>query len=153
MLLAVSLVVVTLSVVGMHQLSVSHDIATGPAAATAHGESASQPGHTHANGGGHGEPGGETAPVAAVDHPASHTAAGMVGGLGGACPDCADHQMAFGSCLLALTLLVLSWSLIPPRLRHLPPFLLPRLASTTVGSALGRLVPPLSLAELSVRRT
>ena len=93
-------------------------------------------------------------PAVAADHPTDHTSAGMTGGgPGDACPDCADHQMAFGSCLLALTLLVLSWSLIPPRVRHLPPFLLPRLAPTMVGPALGRLVPPLSLAELSLRRT
>lgn len=142
LLLAVSLVAVALSVVGMHQLSVGHDVATGPADSPAHVESAP---HSH-----HGD---ETVPLAASDHPADHTTAGIARGLGDACPDCADHQMAFGSCLLALTLLVLSWSLAPPRLRHLPPFLLPRLAPTMIGPALGRLVPPLSLAELSLRRT
>ena len=156
LLLAASLVVVTLGVVGMHQLSIGHEIVTGPTGSTAHTKSASQTDHRHSHShsdGGYSDPGGEVVSVAA-DYPAAHTSAGMTGdGLGDVCPDCADHQMAFGSCLLALTLLVLSWSLIPPLLRHLPPFLLPRLTPTLVGPGLGRLVPPLSLTELSVRRT
>ena len=43
--------------------------------------------------------------------------------------------------------------LAPPRLRQLPPFLLPRLAAARLGPVLGRVVPPLSLTELSLRRT
>ena len=130
----------------MHQLSVSHDIATGPVSSTAHADGAHHSDHV--------DPAGAMPAAVAADHPGAHSTAGTTGaGLGGACPDCADHQMAFGSCLLALTLLVLSWSLIPPRVCHLPPFLLPRLASTMVGPALGRLIPALSLVELSVRRT
>jgi hypothetical protein len=119
------------------------DIATGPVSSGVHAEVAH-----------HGDSTGAMLPAIAADHLADHTTVGMTGGGPvDACPDCADHQMAFGSCLLALTLLVLSWSLIPPRLRHLPPFLLPRLAPTMIGPAVVRLVPPLSLAELSVRRT
>lgn len=128
----------------MHQLSVGHDIATGPASSTAHGAAAHHSDHDAAG----------AMPAVAADHPAVHTTVGTTGtGPADACPDCADHQMVFGSCLLALTLLVLSWSLIPPRVRRLPPFLLPRRAPTMLGPALGRLVPPLSLTELSLRRT
>jgi hypothetical protein len=61
--------------------------------------------------------------------------------------------MALGSCLLALTLLVLSWLLVPPRPTHVLPSLLPRLTSAVAVSTVGRLVPPLSLAELSLLRT
>ena len=144
LLLAVSLVVVTLSVVGMHQLSVGHDVATGPTSSS----------DGHATSVRHSNPGDEAPPLAMAERAADHPTAGMTSGaLGGGCPDCADHQMAFGSCLLALTLLVLSWLLTPPRLRHLPPFLLPRLAPTMAGPDPGRLVPALSLTELSVRRT
>ncbi len=71
--------------------------------------------------------------------------------LGDDCPGCGGHSMALGACLLALTLLVLSWWLAPPRVRHLPPRMLWRAA--TVATLLGRWVPALSLAELSVLRT
>jgi len=59
--------------------------------------------------------------------------------------------MALGACLLALTLLVLSWWLAPPRVRHLPPRMLWRPA--TASTLLGRWVPAMLLAELSVLRT
>lgn len=66
------------------------------------------------------------------------------------CPACGGHTMALGSCLLALTLLVLSWWFAPPR---------SRLALQTlwrpapVPAMVGRRVPSLSLAELSILRT
>lgn len=61
--------------------------------------------------------------------------------------------MAHGACLLAVTLLVLSWWLATPQVRHL--HLHPRmlLRPATVATLLGRWVPALSLAELSVLRT
>ncbi len=142
------MVVVSLSVVGMHQLSVGHEVTTGPTGPYAHAEA---PPHSHSDVSGQ----DRAAPlVERVDLAAGATTAAGSGGLAGdACPTCEDHQLAFGSCLLALTLLVLSWLLVPPRLRHLPPFLRPRLAAAMVAPMLGRLVPPLSLTELSLRRT
>jgi hypothetical protein len=67
------------------------------------------------------------------------------------CPDCDEHSMALGACLLALTLLVLSWPLLLPRARPLPPMLRLRLAPAVVLVA--RRIPALSLAELSILRT
>jgi hypothetical protein len=140
LLLTLSLVVVTLSVLGMHQLSVGHDLATGPVGRHADAEATS-----------HGGSAGVTMPLALDASAGQPSIDGR--GAGAACPDCGDHQMTVESCLLALTLLVLSWMLGAPRLRHLPPFLLPRLTPTMVGPSVGRLVPPLSLTELSLRRT
>ena len=73
--------------------------------------------------------------------------------VGDDCLTCGDHEMALGSCLLALTLLVLGWLLLPPRLRLVPPFLRPRLAIALVRPNYVRIVPALSLTELSLRRT
>ena len=147
LLFATSLVVVVLSIVGMHQLSLGHDVAVGSApvahAPVADAESAARV-----------LSGGEVVPVAMAALPSGHDAMGMTGGaMGGACPDCDHHQMALGSCLLALTLLVLGWLLAPPRPTFVSPFLLPRLVLRVALSATSRRVPPLSLAELSVLRT
>lgn len=149
LLFALSLVVVALSVVGMHQLSVGHEVAT------------SQTGqHTDSGGGAHlhsrDHAGDPAAPLVQVDHVAEQALASVAAGGtagDGACPDCGEHQMLFGSCLLALSLLVLVRMLAPPRLRQLPPFLLPRLTAARLGPVLGRVVPALSLTELSLRRT
>lgn len=142
-LLATVLGVVALGVVGMHQLSLGHTFATPPLAG-AHQHSGAQP-----------------STAEGYDHPGyaqhlGHSATGMPDdGMGGSstdhCPGCGGHSMALGACLLALTLLVLSWWLAPPRVRRLPPRMLWRPA--TVGTFLGRWVPSLSLAELSVLRT
>lgn len=141
LLLTTSLTVVVLSIVGMHQLSVGHDVATGPTTSS-HAESV------------HGAEPGAMLPTAMAEHTGDHFNPGTPTGVpGGVCPDCADHQMALGSCLLALTLLVLSWLLAPPRACRVLPFLLPRLAPAVVVSTVARLVPSLSLAELSVLRT
>ena len=142
LLLAATLVVVVLGIVGMHQMAFGHDLAVGPTAASAaHGEHVEHTGPS------------EIGPMAA-GHAGGHADAGLPGtGASEVCPDCADHQMAFGSCLLALTLLVLSWLLAPPRATRVLPSLLARRALPLALSVVGRLVPPLSLAELSVRRT
>lgn len=138
---ALSLVVVALSVVGMHQLSLGHDLVTGQASQQAPAQA--------------GSPAADTTMLMPAAPPGG--SAGLTSTTGGSsgehCPGCGDDQMALGTCLAALTLLMLSWTLAAPRLRHLPPFLRPRLAPTMVGPALGRLVPPLSLVELSLRRT
>jgi hypothetical protein len=144
LLFALSLLVVALSVVGMHQLSVGHEVATSQTGHHAHTGDGARDVHTDEM----------AVSVVEASEAAEHVSAAAGGGVAGdACPDCGEHQMLFGSCLLALSLLVLSWMLAPPRLRQLPPFLLPRLASARLGPVLGRVVPPLSLTELSLRRT
>lgn len=136
--------VVAFSVVGMHQLSLSHFFATPPgvheSAAAAKGSMASQ--HDTLSMG----------PGAPVGHPVevSRTApAGSPGGHDG-CLGCGDHSTAFGACLLALTLLVLFWWLAPPRVRHLHRRALRRPAA--VISVLTRRVPALSLSQLAILR-
>lgn len=142
-LMATVLGVVVISVVGMHQLSLGHTFATPPLAG-AHQHLGAQPSTAE----GHDYPGY-----------AQHMGDGATGmpddGVGGSstdhCPGCGGHSVALGACLLALTLLVLSWWLAPPRICHLLLRMLWRRA--TVGTFLGRWVPALSLAELSVLRT
>ena len=128
-------------VVGMHQLPVGHDVATEPMASSAHGSSV------------HGAGSDEMVPSVMAEHLADHFTPGMPTGGSGACPDCADHLLTFGSCLGALTMLVLGWLLAPPRPSHVLPFPLPRLTPAVALSTVGRLVPPLRLAELSLLRT
>jgi len=142
-MLALSLIVVTLSIVGMHQLSVGHEVATGQ---TAHAHFHAVP-HAHHSGA------QAMQGVATAAQAVHRTSEAGVDAAGSACPDCPDHRMALGTCLLALTLLVLSWTPVPPRFRHLPPFLLPRVAPYALAWVVGRLVPSLSLTELSLRRT
>ena len=148
LLFAMSMVVVVLSIIGMHQLSLGHDVALGPdpsagSASVARAESADRDLSSS-----------QVLPVEVAALPSGHDAKGMTdGGMDGACPDCDHHQMALGSCLLALTLLVLGWLLAPPRPTFVSPFLLPRLVLRVALSATSRRVPPLSLAELSVLRT
>lgn len=143
LLLALTLAMVTLGVVGMHQLSVDHDVATGQSAVSSQAAAGTHPAQN-------------AGAVAAMSHlpglsPGQTSGAGDADGQ--ACPDCTDHQMALNACLLALTLLVLTWMLAPPRPRHRPPFQLSRLSVSAVRSVPGRLVPALSLTELSLRRT
>lgn len=141
LLLASCLLVVALTVVGMHQLSVRHAVATGYAG-----------GHAHDTALGHDAGGPNPVSVAG----AADAAVGPPGTLAGVgqdvCPGCGDHEMAFGSCLLALTLLVLAWTLVRPP-RPLLPFLLPPPLSPRTNPRAGRLVPALSLTEMSLRRT
>ena len=147
LLLGLSLVVVMLSIVGMHQLSVGHDVATGEQ----HGAHEHAPASARLDTAAHSD--GVTA-VAGVDLSAGHAISGGAGlATDGDCPGCGDHDMALGSCLLALTLLVLSWLLLPPRLRQLPPFLRLHLPPALVRPGYVRMVPSLSLTELSLRRT
>ena len=148
LLLGLSLVALTVGIVGMHQLSVGHHVATGQAVHRAHLEPAA------AGPGAATSPGSVSTGVALADlHGLAPFAAAGADASHEGCSTCDDHGTALGSCLLALTLLAFSWFLRPPQLRHLPPFLLPRLAPAAVWRALNRLVPPLSLTELSLRRT
>jgi hypothetical protein len=139
-----------LGIVGMHQLSVGHDVATSQ---TGHHEHLETAGHVDAAPHSHDSGNVMTATLADLSLSAGHAFGGGGGAVGDDCATCGDHEMALGSCLLALTLLVLSWLLLPPRLRHLPPFLQPRAAPALVRPAYVRLVPALSLTELSLRRT
>lgn len=150
LLLGLSVVVVMLGIVGMHQLSVGHDVATGQVSSHKHAETAG-----HAQTAPHAHDGDHLATMAHLDQQAEPAPGASAGaGLAGEdCLTCGDHEMALGSCLLALTLLVLGWLLLPPRLRLLPPFLRPRVAAVLVRPAYLWLVPALTLTELSLRRT
>lgn len=140
-LLATVLGVVVLSVMGMHQLSLDHDFVIPPPAD-----------HQHADDQlttavGHELPG--HAPV--MDQNAmGMQPEGMGGSSDEGCPGCAGHGMAFSACLLALTLLILSWWLLPPRVRHLLPRMLR--GPTNVAIHRWRRVPAMSLAALCVLR-
>lgn len=67
------------------------------------------------------------------------------------CPGgCPHHHLTVGACLLALTLLVFSWRLLPPRLRLRPPQPAPTIPPRLLLRP--RRVPVLRLAELTVLR-
>lgn len=134
-LLAAGILVVSLSLIGMHQLSINHALATA-----------------------------ESTSLTAVDTRATHhhvdrvhqsesatPASVMDDAMAGDCAGCGRHAMLVTSCLLALTLLVLSRRLRPPNWRPVPVFL--TRPPNPIVSSLGRPRPPLSLVELSVRRT
>ncbi|WP_375424363.1 hypothetical protein [uncultured Friedmanniella sp.] len=147
--------VAALGVIAMHQLSLghmfvapssSHDHPTGMSMATATGPSsrmAVEPGVAV-------EPNKATELVqAAGSRPEKVSAVGSAGDNG--CAGCAgDHAMIFASCVLTLTLLVLFWWLVLPRLRLAPP--LPRWRPH-LGLVGRRRVPAMSLTELSILRT
>lgn len=155
------LLVVALSVVGMHQLSLDHTLVTTKQAGGA-------PVALDSNGTQHAGSGHQLAGVAArtitSDAPAvtvavSSTAALQATEDSGApaftaaagCADCHEHTMLLMACLLALTLLMLPWLHQPPRARLVPLFLRPPRPAPI--RSLGRRRPPLSLVELSLRRT
>lgn len=137
---------IAFSVVGMHQLSLSHSFAiptvTGQHEATADAGSGSSQHDTMAMG--VSEPAGQFVEMPVMTPAGSWSE-------DDACPGCGGHSMGFTACLLALTLLVLFWWLVPPRVRRLPPRPVWRLAA--VMAVLARRVPALSLTELSILRT
>jgi hypothetical protein len=152
--LAVGLFVVAFSIVGMHQLSFDHELAapTPPTASTAAAHQHSGPrdhvGADHVMGS---ESPNQVEFAAPHVLTAKHPADGSSGGHEDGCAGCGSHTMAFGACLLAFTLLVLSWWLAPPTVRLLPPRLLARPSALIPPGH--RRVPALSLAELSILRT
>ena len=177
--LASALCMVVLGVVGMHQLSLGHDFAT-PAAGGGHLEReaghhdgvrhdvaqlmdgsdlGSRGPHDAAMGADSaGASGYAIAPAAETQTNASTRVGGPVAAWGGSgsaggdgCPGCGQHSMAFSACLLALTLLVLTWLLTPPQVRHLPPRW--RWQPATVAVLAGRPLPAMSLTVLSILRT
>lgn len=141
-LLAAAIGMVLLGVVGMHQLSSGHDFVT-PSVAHQH-VSAHPSTELHRTGLGH--PANAGTIVAGIQPQLSSD-----GSPGDDCPGCGGHNLAFGACLLALTLLVLTWWLAPPRMRHVPPRMLSR--PGTAVTLLGRQLPALSLAQLCLLRT
>lgn len=176
-LLAAALCVVVLGVVGMHQLSFGHSFATPPAAdSLEHGgthshavlnqaaeqtdgadlaargwhqttTAADAGGLAHATAGAVQEE--QTDAGHRIGEPAA-TGGGSSSGGGDACPGCGQHSMAFSVCLLAFTLLVLTWLLTPPTVRRPPPRWLRQ--PPTLAVLTSRPVPALSLAEPSVLR-
>lgn len=155
----VCLFVVALCIVGMHELSLNNELAAPtPLSASA----AAPPDAMHQHDAHNQVTSGRISdPAATNPHNVAFSATqGLMmvdtpndgsGGHQQGCPGCASHTMAFGACLLALTLLVLSWWLAPPRVRLLPPRLPARLVM--VVALVGQRVPALSLAELSILRT
>jgi hypothetical protein len=149
---------VAFSIVGMHQLSFDHELAapTPPTASTAVAHDA---GHQHSGPRDHDKAdhvmGSESPNQVEFAAPhvltAKHPADGSSGGHEDGCAGCGSHTMAFGACLLAFTLLVLSWWLAPPRVRLLPLRLLAR--PVVLIPRVHRRVPALSFAELSILRT
>lgn len=150
----IALGVVALTVVGMHQLSFGHLFVTGAGSVgDAHAHSTTSHSALAALADGH-----SAAMTSAASMPISGRgevgagAAGMGSSVAGGCAGCGDHVMGPGTCLLALTLLVLFWFLQLPRPRSLPPFR--RRSGSSV--ALPRQRPrirALSFLELSILRT
>jgi hypothetical protein len=142
-LLVPALTMIILSILGMHQLSVNHAMVR-TTASSHHDHSSEQTFRSHL-------------PAEAMIGTVIGTEA-AVGAMSAAaapttdhCSDCGSHQMAFFTCLLALTLLVLAWSIAPPGLRVIAPS--SRLVQPRPGSHLVRRILAMSLVELSLRRT
>jgi hypothetical protein len=142
LLFLVAAITISLSVLAMHQLAVNH-LFVAPAT--------SEPHVTQ-----HRPLAVEMQQLALTDHvPTGHHGQSLTFGAASAdlCgADCdTDHEISVLSCLLALTLLMLSWLLTPPReCRQALPFATRRLADVIPASK--RRVSR-SLVELSVCRT
>jgi len=142
LLLLVGAITISLSVLAMHQLAVNHSFAR-PSTTEVHA--------TQDQGFALGmQQEGLTA------HPPTHDGVpslALDAGNANSCwPDCgAHHHVSVLSCLLALTLLMLSWLLAPPRECRQTSSAALRLTAGVVHSNNRRV--SLSLAELSVRRT
>jgi hypothetical protein len=138
-----ALMVIVLSIVGMHQLSVNHAM-VGAFAGSHHDHASAQPSRSDLS---------AKAMIGSVV--GSETSIGAMSAAvmpaSDHCSGCSSQQMAFFTCLLALTLLVLAWSIPPPGLRLIAPN--SRLVRPRPGSHLGRRIPAMSLVELSLRRT
>jgi Family of unknown function (DUF6153) len=141
-LLGLAVVLVALSVLGMHQLSLDHTFVAPDAGAGAR-QASTLMGGSDTRMSSQRAVFDLPAPSVGHDHESGHGPQPCLTG-------CDDHPMMV-TCLLALTLLVLALRLRAPALRDLPPF---SAARTQVRIPLaGRRPPALTLAELSVRRT
>lgn len=150
----IALGVVALAVVGMHQLSLGHLFVTGAGSVDdPHAHSTSSYSALAASADSH-----STAMTSAASMPMSAhaevgaVAAGMGSSVEDGCAGCGDHVMGPGTCLLALTLLVLFWFLRLPRPRSLPP-LRRRSGSSVVLPCRRPRIRALSFLELSILRT
>lgn len=167
-LLTIGLAVVAVCVVGMHQLSSDHTLATADSGPLHHAGAlqamtAGGPGDPGL--GGHpGDHAGDEMVTAITDTTGSLSAASVTGTViataatwvtsnsgDEGCASCGSHVMLMASCLLALTMVVASWLLRLPRAHTLP--WRPIGLSTIVTTGRFRIRPPLSLVELSLRRT
>jgi len=141
-LLLGAVVVIAMSVLGMHQLSVHHAFAAPPTGSDAH----------HAAVVVMPDMGQESA--ADHNHEAGTVLESSLASASGSelCPSgCDDHRLLVVTCLLALTLLVTSWLLRPPGSRPLPSSAAWRRSRTMSPPCRRR--PALTLVELAVRRT
>jgi hypothetical protein len=142
LLLLVGAITISLSVLAIHQLAVNHSFAR-PSTTEIHA--------THHQG-----VALEMQQEGLTAHPPTHdgvpSLAAGAGNANSCWPDCgAHHQVSVLSCLLALTLLILSWLLAPPRECRQTLSAALRPTAGVVHSNNRR--ASLSLAELSVRRT
>ncbi|MCW2811368.1 MAG: hypothetical protein JWP61_1826 [Friedmanniella sp.] len=140
-LVVTALCAVVLGVIGMHQLSLGHHLGTPSLAVEME----------HGGEGSHLHPGQGEQPVLDVSVPAAATWSGSSSGDGDGCPGCGDHRTAVSVCLLATTLVVLTWLLTPPGVRPFPPRWRSRPATPIVLR--GRPLRALSRSELSILRT
>jgi hypothetical protein len=115
-LLGLGVIVVAIGVLGMHQLSLGHTLVTPTA------QSAGAQQHASAPMDGSDTPESQLravfdvqAPFVGHDDEGGHEPQPCLAG-------CHDHQWMVATCVLALTLLVLTWRLSPPPLRDLPRF-------------------------------
>lgn len=169
-LVALALGVVALSFVGMHQLSLGHMFVT-PSRDHHHAAAAKAPRMAHAD---HAMAASAPLPTSSramsqplappmsqpvpqpgpqlVGHESASYVSSGTGVADDGCTGCAGHVMGLGSCVLALTLLVLFWWLRLPQPRHLPPQHRrhPRVVSVVRRELRTR---ALSLVELSILRT
>lgn len=144
LLLWTGVVATALSLLAMHQMSVNHtaadptSVAVSSATADRH---AADPTHSH----------GQSTTAAHTPAGTSHSAAGLTAPED-ACPDCAEHHAMALTCLIALTMLSVTWLLRGP-VRW--PGLLAR-RPTRALLQVWRLrwkPPPLNLVGLSISRT
>ena len=131
LVLAVSVVVVALSVLAMHELSLEHTLARpGPVS-----QVAAHHDHDH------------------IEAAGSHVEVASVGpGTSDACPGCGDHHVMTATCLIALILLVTGWLLRGPPLA-VRQVRISRVSRHELPPALRRRPPARSWIELSVSRT
>lgn len=163
-LLTFGLLLVALSVVGMHQLSVGHSMVTFLTTDAAPKSAANDRGSKHTGNSHQVSPataavnagGTDTSIPAPGDQAAGPSTAAVtattsvMGSDATDCAGCGQHTMAVMTCLLVLTVLIPPWLHRLPTSTRIPLFLTkPRLTSTPF---LSRLLPALSLVELSLRR-
>ena len=152
-LVSVALGLIALAVVGMHQLSLGHlFVTTTDSASVGHTHATGSHSATAAHAGGHLTASTSGASMAMDSHGGSATPTVEGFAADDGCAGCGDHVMGPGTCLLALTLLVLFWWLRLPRPRALPPIRREPYLSVALPRRRPR-IHAMSLLELSILRT